>query len=78
MRERLCNRDFSFLPSPLVSSIKDQSKLPKSLLLGVQCFNRNVMFCLESAGLNDFSLKLMNYIYAHRKVDTSGTPSGTS
>ena len=78
MRERLCNRDFSFWPLPLVSSVKDQSKLPKSLLVGVQCFNTNVMFSLKSADLNDFSLKLMKYSYAHRKVDTSGIPSGIS
>ena len=50
----------------------------KAYLVGVQCFNRNVMFCLKSTDLNDFSLKLMKYSYTHRKVDTSGTPSGTS
>ena len=78
MRERLCDRDFSFLPMPLVPSVKYQSKLPKSLLVGVQCFNRNVMLRFKSADLNDFSLKLMKYNYAHKKVDISGTPSGTS
>ena len=74
MRERLCNRDFLLLPIPLVSSVKDQFKLPKSLLVAVQCFNRNVMFCLKSANLIDFSLKLMKYSYAHKKVDTSRLP----
>ena len=29
----LCNGDFSFLTMPLVSSVKEQSKLPKSLLV---------------------------------------------
>ena len=62
MGKRLCNRDFPFLPMRLVLSIKDQSKLPKSLLVGVQCFDRVVMFCLKSADLNDFSLKLMKYL----------------
>ena len=78
MRERLCNHDFSFLPLPLVLSVGDQSKLPKSLLVGVQCFHRNVMLCLKSTDLNYFSLKLMKYSYTNRKVDTLGTPSGTS
>ena len=56
----------SFLPMLLVSSIKYQSKLPKSLLVGVPCFNSNVTFHLKSADLNDFSLKLMKYSYALR------------
>ena len=47
---------------PLISSVKYKSKLPKNLLVGVQCFNRNVMFHRKSADLNDFSLKLMKYI----------------
>ena len=63
MRERLCNHGFSFLPVLLVSSVKYQSKLTKSLLVGVQCFNRNVMFHCKTADLNDFSLKLMKYMY---------------
>ena len=50
MGKRLCNGDFSFLPVPLDSSTKDQSKFPKSLLVGGQCLNR-VMFCLESFDL---------------------------
>ena len=62
MRERPCNHDFSFLPMPLISSVKYKSKLLKNLLVGVQCFNRNVMFHRKSADLNDFSLKLMKYI----------------
>ena len=63
MRERLCNHEFSFLPTQLVSSVKYQSKLPKSLLVGFQCFNRNVVFHRKSSDLNDFSLKLMKYMY---------------
>ena len=57
MENRLCNGDFSFLPMPLVSSFKDQSKLPKSLLVGSQCLNR-VMFCLKPFDFYHFSLKL--------------------
>ena len=60
MGERLCNGEFSVLPMPLVSSVKDQSKLPKSLLVGGQCLDR-VMFCLKPFGLNDFNLKLTKY-----------------
>ena len=40
MEKRLCNGDFSFLPIPLVSSIKNQSKLLKSLLVGGQFVDR--------------------------------------
>ena len=36
---RLCDCDFSFLPMLLVSSLKDQSKLSKSLLVGGQVAN---------------------------------------
>ena len=57
MRKRLCNSDFSFLPMLLVLSIKDQSKLPKSLLVGGQRLDR-VMFCLRPFDFNYFSLKL--------------------
>ena len=32
MGKRLGNGDFSFLPMPVVSSVKDQSKLPKRLI----------------------------------------------
>ena len=39
MGKRVCNGDFSFLPIPLVSIVKDQSKLPESLLVGGQCLN---------------------------------------
>ena len=49
MGERPCNGDFSFLPMPLVSSVNNQSKLPKSLLVGDQCLDR-VMFFLKSFG----------------------------
>ena len=55
-----CNGDFSFLPMSLVLSFKDQSKLPKSLLVGDQCLDR-VMFCPKLFDFNDFSLKRMKY-----------------
>ena len=58
MGKRLCNADFSFLFMLLVSSVKNQSKLPKSLLIGDHCLHR-VMFCLKPFDFNDFSLKLM-------------------
>ena len=45
----------------LVSSVKDQSELPKSLLVGGQCLGR-VMFCLKPFDFNDFSLKLTEYL----------------
>ena len=32
----LCKGDFSFLPMPLVSRVKNQSELPNSLLVGGQ------------------------------------------
>ena len=32
MEKRLCNDDFSVLPMPLISRVKDQSKLPKKLI----------------------------------------------
>ena len=57
MGKRLCNGDFSFLSMPLVLSIKDQSRLPKSLLIGNRCLDR-VLFCLKPFNCNDFSLKL--------------------
>ena len=56
MGERLCNSDFSFLPLPLVSSVKTQFKLPKSSLVGGQCLDR------EPFDFNDFSLKLTKYL----------------
>ena len=43
MEKMLCNGDFSFLPVPLVSSVKDQSKPQKSLLVGGQCLESNVL-----------------------------------
>ena len=61
MGEMVCNGDFSFLPMPLVSSIKDQPKLPKSLLVGGQGLDR-VMFCLRPFDFNDFNLKLTKYL----------------
>ena len=57
MGKSLCNSDFSFLPMPLVSSVKNQSKLSKSSLVGDQCLER-VMFYLKPFHFNDFSLKL--------------------
>ena len=46
MGKRLCNCDFSFLLIRLVSNVKNQSKLAKSLLVGGQCLDR-VMFCIS-------------------------------
>ena len=45
----------------VVSNVKNQSKLPKSLLVGGQCLNR-VIFCLKPFDLNDFSWKLTKYL----------------
>ena len=61
MGKRLCNDNLSFLPIPLVSSVKDQSRLPKTLLVGFQCLGR-LMFCLKPFGINDFNLKLTKYL----------------
>ena len=60
MGKRLCNSDFSFLPIPLVSSVKDHAKLPKSLLVGCQCSDR-LMFCLKPFDFIDFRSKLTKY-----------------
>ena len=57
----LINGDFSFWPMPLVSSVKDQSELAESLLVGGQCLDR-VMLCLKPSDLNDVSLKLTKYL----------------
>ena len=40
MGKGLCDGDFSLLPMLLVSSVKNQSKLPKILLVGGQCLER--------------------------------------
>ena len=62
MGEKLCKSAFSFLPIlVLVSSVSDQSKLPKSSLVGGQCLDR-VMFCLKPSDFNNFSLKLKKYL----------------
>ena len=61
MGKRLCNGDFSFLPMPLVSRVKDQSKLPKSLLVGGQCLDR-ILFCLKPFDSDDLSLELTKYL----------------
>ena len=55
MGTRLYNSDFSFLRMLLVSNVKDQSKLPKSLFVGGQRLDR-VMFRLTPFDFNDFSL----------------------
>ena len=39
--KRLCKGDFAFLPMQLVLIVKDQSKLPQSLLAGSQCLDSN-------------------------------------
>ena len=61
MGKRRCNGDFSILPMPLVSIVKNHSKLPKSLPVGDQCLDR-VMFCPKPLDFNDFSLKLTQYL----------------
>ena len=53
--------DFSFLLMPLVSSVKDQSKLPNSLLVGGHHLDR-VMFWLKPFDFNDLSLILTKYL----------------
>ena len=61
MGRRLCGGDFSFLPMLLlVSSLKDQSKQPKSLQGGGQCLNR-VIFCPNAIHFSDFNLKPTKY-----------------
>ena len=60
MGKRLSNGDFSFLHMLLVTSVKDQSKLPKSLLVGCQHLD-GLMFCLKLFDFYDFSLKLTKY-----------------
>ena len=58
---------------PLVSSLKDQSKLPKSLLSDGQCLDR-LMSCLKPFDFNDFSLKPTNYLRAtFCKIDTKSS-----
>ena len=52
-REPNLNGDFSFLPMPLASSVKDQFKLPKSLLGSGHCLDRG-MFCLKQVDFNNF------------------------
>ena len=52
---------FSLSFVSLVSSVKNQLKLLKSLLVGGQCLER-VMFCLKPLDFNDFSLKLTKYL----------------
>ena len=61
MRKQLCKDNISFLPMPGVYRVKDQSKLPKSLLVGGRCLDR-VMFCPEPFDFNDFRLKLTKHL----------------
>ena len=44
MGKRLCNSDFSVLPMPLVWSVKNQSKIPETFLVGGQCFDRVMLY----------------------------------
>ena len=46
---------------PLVSRVKNQSKLPKTLLVGGQCLD-GVIFCLKPFEYKDFSLKVTKYL----------------
>ena len=43
MGERLCDGDFSILPLPPVRSVKNQSKLPKILLVSGQRLDREIV-----------------------------------
>ena len=61
MGKRLCNRNFSLLPVPLVSSVKITFKLPKGFLVGGQYLDRE-MLCLKPLDFSDFSLKLTKYL----------------
>ena len=61
MGKRTYNGDFSFLPLSLVSNVKDQSKLPNSLLVGGQCLEK-VIFCRKPFDFDDFCLKLSKYL----------------
>ena len=60
VRKRLFDSEFSFLPMPVASSIKNQFKLPKSLLACGQRLDR-VVFCLRPFDFNDFGSKLTKY-----------------
>ena len=62
MGKRLCNGDFSLLPMPLVRRVKkNQSTLPRSLLVGGECLD-GVIFFLKPFDFSDFSLKLTKYL----------------
>ena len=52
---------FHFLPIPLVSSVKNQSNLPKGLIVDDHCLDR-VMFYLKAFDFIDFSLILTKYL----------------
>ena len=67
MEKRLFNGHFLFLPMLLVSSVKDQSKLPKTFLVDGQCLDR-VMFCLKPFDVNDVSLKRTTYLIVLRAI----------
>ena len=59
--KRTCDSDFSRLLALLVSSIKYQCTLPKSLLANGQCLDR-VIFCQKPFNFNDSTLKLTKYL----------------
>ena len=74
MRKRLCNGDLSFMPMPLVSSVKDQSRLPKSVLVGGQCLDR-VTLCLKSFAFNVFyTCVFLNRIASFEKLKNNNHP----
>ena len=56
----MCHGDCSFLHLLPVWSIENQSKLPKTSLVGDQCLDR-VMVCLKPFDFYDFSFKLLKY-----------------
>ena len=57
----MCPPNNVLLKQPSLNRVKDQSKLPKSLLVGGQCLDR-VMFCLRSFDFNEFSLTFTRYL----------------
>ena len=67
MGRRLCDDNFLFMPMPIVSSVKDQSKLPNSLLVGGQCLDR-VRFYLKPFDFCYFSLKLTKYLRSTQSI----------
>ena len=62
MGKRLCNSDFSFLPTQLISRLKITLNYQKGLLIGGGQRLDRVMFYTKPFDINDFSLKLTKYL----------------